>query len=157
MFPASSLQGQAGSQACPRCVYSSSLCCYLLCAQSQLPPTPGSLPASPSKEARLNQVIYSPNQKGNNVYNLQSSQVLAPTEAGEGEIQKKAELSRLGSDSPVAPCFGRWAMSPTVQVFPSSCHDQKEKKDKARGQAQTEAVDNVRKIDQGYWQKGGIC
>lgn len=66
--------------------------CHILCAQNKLSPTPGSRPASSSKEAHLNQIIYSPNQKGNNVYNLQSSQVLAPAEAEELETNRSRVL-----------------------------------------------------------------
>lgn len=62
----------AGSQASQPCVCPWGLCCCPLCVQGQLSPIPGSLPAAPSKEMHLNQVTYSPNQKGNNVYNLES-------------------------------------------------------------------------------------
>lgn len=54
------------------CLCLRGLCCCPLCVQGQLSPIPGSLPAVPSKEMHLNQVTYSPNQKGNNVYNLES-------------------------------------------------------------------------------------
>lgn len=69
----------------------------------------------------------------------------------------KAELLRWGSDDPEAPHLGRWTMSPIVRVVQKPPPWSKEETDKARGQAQIEAVDNVIEVSQGADRRGAIC
>lgn len=153
MFLTGPLQDQEGSRACPWCVCPPGLFCHILCAQNKLSPTPGSRPASSSKEAHLNQIIYSPNQKGNNVYNLQSSQVLAPAEAEELETNRSRVLCG-GLCWPSGPLFREMNHESYVHMVQKPPSWWKKKMDKARGQAQIEAVYNVIEIKQGCKQKG---
>lgn len=76
------------------------------------------------------------------MYTISSvSQVLAPAEAGE-----QGDPSESRAERNQRTCCTTWSRAPL--------HDQKEDVDKARGQAQIEAVDNIISNKAGWRQKG---
>lgn len=137
----------AGSQASQPCVCPRGLCCCPLCVQGQLSPIPGSLPAAPSKEMHLNQVTYSPNQKGNNVYNLESfpgPSSLGGWEGGDPN-ESHSDLGLRHKDEP------KWC-HPRCPGAPTTIKRRKRAKQEAEFTLQLRIMSLT--INQGWRQKG---